>query len=91
MAGPQMNMQPPPAPTPPPIQPGMGQPGLSAGTPFRGGFNALTTDWALPSNRGLMPDNIQPGLSGGTPFPFSGGMGMADMGAGVWAAWIWGA
>lgn len=81
-AGPQMDMQPPPQPQPPSGAPA--QPGLGAGTPFRGGFNPLTTDWALPSNRGMMPGNIQPGLSGGTPFPFSGGMGggFADMGGG---------
>jgi hypothetical protein len=63
MAGPQMDMQ------PPPLQPPTGvpnQPGLGAGTPFGGprlgmgpsaslgdGFHPLTTDWALPSNRGL--------------------------------------
>jgi hypothetical protein len=29
-----------------------------------------------------MPAGMQPGLSGGTPFPFSGGMGVADMGGG---------
>jgi hypothetical protein len=90
-AAPQMSMLPAPSPPPPqyvnPNPPGsmlpatgVGgmQPGLSASTPPIGG-----TDWALPSNRGLMPGNIQPGLSGGTPFPFlGGGGGFADMGGG---------
>jgi hypothetical protein len=70
-AQPQMQ----PAPQPPPMQPGSPFP---ASNPIGG------TDWALPSNRGMMPGNIQPGLSGGTPFPFSpsGGSGMGSMGMG---------
>jgi hypothetical protein len=38
------------------------QPGLSAGTPFRSDFHPLTTDWVLPSNRGL---GGGPGFGGG--------------------------